>query len=149
MVGVDGSPDSLHAVEFFSSLPLQRGLRIILLGVVKPFRFPSAALRFLRGPLRAAQAELHQEWKEGMEAVLAHAASGITGDVDHVGQHVVFGNPAEEIVSTAIERGADLIVIGARGLSEARRLLLGSVSEKVLSASRCPVLVVKPPKKEK
>jgi len=148
VIAVDGSPDSLHAVEFFSSLPLQRAFKIVLLGVVKPFRFPSTAPGFIRGPLKAAQAELHQEWEKEMAAILAHAASSIEGKVDHVDRLVTFGNPGEEIVSTATAQSADLIVVGARGLGEVSRLLLGSVSEKVLSSSRGPVLVVKHPKKK-
>ena len=148
VIAVDGSPDSLHALNFLSSLPLKRRLKIILLGVVKPFRFPTTAPGFIRGALKAAQGELHREWEKEMEAVLARAAPDIEGKVDRVERLVTFGNPGEEIVSTAIERGADLIVIGARGLGGVGRLLLGSVSEKVLSSSRSPVLVVKQPKKK-
>ena len=148
IVAVDGSPDSLHALNFLSTLSPERTFRIILLGVVKPFRFPTTAPGFIRGPLKAAQAELHQEWKKEMEAILAHAASGIEGKADRVERLVTFGNPGDEIVSTAVERSVDLVVVGARGLGGASRLLLGSVSEKVLSSSRSPVLVVKQPKKK-
>jgi len=148
IVAVDGSPDSLHALGFLSSLSLKRGLKVVLLGVVKPFRFPTTAPGFIRGPLKAAQAELHQEWRKEMETILARTASAIEEKIDSVERLVTFGNPGEEIVSTAIERDAGLIVVGARGLGEASRLLLGSVSEKVLSSSRSPVLVVKQPKKK-
>ena len=56
---------------------------------------------------------------------------------------VVVGHPAEEIVRAAAEPGTDLVVVGARGLGRFRRLLLGSVSERVLHHAACPVLVVK------
>jgi nucleotide-binding universal stress UspA family protein len=54
----------------------------------------------------------------------------------------VEGNPGDEIVDYAAKIGADLIVMGSHGHSGVRRLLLGSVAEKVLHRTPCPVLVV-------
>ncbi|MFZ8822770.1 MAG: universal stress protein [Desulfurococcales archaeon] len=48
-----------------------------------------------------------------------------------------------EIVKAAEENKADLIVVGSSGLSTLRRLILGSVSRKVINKSKIPVLVVK------
>ena len=53
------------------------------------------------------------------------------------------GNPAEEIMKVAAKQGADLIVMGARGLGTIDRVLLGSVSMQVLQYAHCPVLVVR------
>ena len=49
----------------------------------------------------------------------------------------------ENIVGLAEELGADLIVLGSRGLSGMKRLLMGSVSESVVRHAHCPVLVVR------
>ena len=51
------------------------------------------------------------------------------------------GNPAEIILSVAERKGADLIVLGSRGLGGFERLTLGSVSDKVAHHAACPVLV--------
>ena len=53
------------------------------------------------------------------------------------------GAPAPSIVSYASDDGSDLIVIGTHGRSGLRRLLLGSVAERVLRTAPCPVLVVR------
>jgi nucleotide-binding universal stress UspA family protein len=53
------------------------------------------------------------------------------------------GDPAHEILATATERGADLIVVGSRGLEGLERLLLGSVARNVLVHARCSVLIVR------
>lgn len=53
------------------------------------------------------------------------------------------GHAVEEILRTAREGRYDLIVIGARGLSTIKEILLGSVSHGVVIHARCPVLVVK------
>jgi nucleotide-binding universal stress UspA family protein len=51
--------------------------------------------------------------------------------------------PSEAIVSTAEEIGADLVVMGSRGLTGLKHVLLGSVAERALRHCHCPVLVVK------
>ncbi|MEM0468400.1 MAG: universal stress protein [Pyrobaculum sp.] len=53
------------------------------------------------------------------------------------------GNPPTEILNYAEEREVDLIVMGSRGLSAIQRLVLGSVSQTVVSRARVPVLVVR------
>jgi len=51
--------------------------------------------------------------------------------------------PSEGIVSTAEEIGADLVVMGSRGLTGLKHVVLGSVAERTLRHCECPVLVVK------
>lgn len=58
--------------------------------------------------------------------------------------HARIGEPAEEIIRLADEAYADLIVIGTHGRSGIERLLLGSVSERVVRHAGCPVLVMRP-----
>lgn len=53
------------------------------------------------------------------------------------------GQPEQLIVDTAREKGADLIVMGSRGRTALERILLGSVTERVIGAAECPVLAVK------
>jgi nucleotide-binding universal stress UspA family protein len=62
------------------------------------------------------------------------------------GTHLRMGQVALEIVALAEELGADLIVMGSRGLGGVRRALMGSVSDSVLRHAHCPVLVVRPEK---
>jgi len=54
------------------------------------------------------------------------------------------GSPADEIVRCAAEGGVGLIVMGSRGWGAMHAVLLGSVSERVLHAAPCPVLIVRP-----
>jgi nucleotide-binding universal stress UspA family protein len=53
------------------------------------------------------------------------------------------GNEAEHITGVAEEIGADLIVVGSRGLGGLKRALMGSVSESVVRHAHCPVLVMR------
>jgi nucleotide-binding universal stress UspA family protein len=89
-------------------------------------------------PLPPPRAEAAPGIRESL-AVLAAGVreSGIECQTVHVD-----GNPGDEIVDYATKIGADLIVMGTHGRGGLRRLLLGSVAEKVLRAACCPVLVV-------
>jgi nucleotide-binding universal stress UspA family protein len=55
------------------------------------------------------------------------------------------GEAAAEILRTADEIGADLIVMGTHGRTGLSRLLIGNVAESVLPKADCPVMVVKAP----
>lgn len=57
--------------------------------------------------------------------------------------HTLVGSPAEKILGLAEDIEADLVVVGSRGLSEIKRLVLGSVSESVVRHAPCPVLMVR------
>jgi len=69
----------------------------------------------------------------------AFAAVGLTVASEQIRR----GHPAEEIASEAIEIGADLIVVGARGVGGTMGGLLGTISDKVIQLAHCPVLVVR------
>ena len=64
--------------------------------------------------------------------------SGVETSID-----VRVGRPDEAIIACAKERGADMIVMGSHGRTGLERLLVGSVSERVIGHAECPVMVVK------
>lgn len=64
--------------------------------------------------------------------------------VDHL---LVEGDPVEEILRVAGDRGCDLIVMGTHGTTGLARLLMGSVAESVVRRAPCPVLTVRNPVK--
>ena len=70
------------------------------------------------------------------EFLSKHEVSGVTMVVRH-------GNPGLEICDYAIDIGADLIVISSHGYHGVRRMLMGSVAERVLRHADCPVLVLR------
>lgn len=82
--------------------------------------------------------EAQRQQAELAEATALLAESGIDAR-----SAAPVGDAAAEIVRVAEESGADLIVLGARGLNPVKRLVLGSVSTKVLHQAPCDVLVVK------
>jgi nucleotide-binding universal stress UspA family protein len=84
------------------------------------------------------EGEMHDAASKRMEKVLERLRlSGVCAK-----SKIVYGLASEEITKRALSRGADLIVIGARGYSTFQRFLLGSVAERVLRQAHCSVLAV-------
>ncbi len=81
--------------------------------------------------------------EEDARRLLAELAARTPGVV--AAQFVPFGERAEEIVKTAREWSADLIVVGTRARGVVARTLLGSVADAVVRHAPCPVLVVPAP----
>jgi nucleotide-binding universal stress UspA family protein len=87
--------------------------------------------------LRPPDGYLDDLWKA------LHRYKGSDGAVA-VTHRLAEGKPAEEIVRAAQELECDLIVLGTQGRTGLRRLLMGSVAEKVVRQSPCPVVTVGP-----
>jgi nucleotide-binding universal stress UspA family protein len=85
------------------------------------------------------------EWASEAAEHIAGFASPPDIDPARVTRTVVRGCAHREIVEFAGTKGADLIVMGTHGYGPLRRLLLGSVTERVLRTAPCPVMAVRPP----
>lgn len=138
LVPVDGSKEANAAAAFAARLALAMGSEITLLHV---FDNPSAAC-----------IGLHQLPKEEFDRTIEHVAQGsfdaARAAIAQVGTPKVhtktgLGDPASEIVTVATSGNYDLVVMGTRGLSPVKELLLGSVSEAVVRRAPCPVTVVR------
>lgn len=75
--------------------------------------------------------------------ILEHALDQTPVDIKARG-HCVNGDPGKAILEKADELGADLIIMGSRGLGVLKGALLGSVSRMLVENAKCPVLIVKP-----
>src|SRR5579871_5008822 len=84
-----------------------------------------------------------QEERAHTEALLSEAAERLqrAGVGPSIGKELEVGDPAGLILAAAEAKGADLIILGSRGLNAAQRFLMGSVSTKVVTHAHCAVLV--------
>jgi hypothetical protein len=76
-------------------------------------------------------------------AVLDQARTQVEAAGLEIDTHVLHGDPAEEITAFAKKNDAGILFLGSRGLSGLKRVFLGSVAEKVIGLSGCPVFVAK------
>nr|WP_281430368.1 universal stress protein [Salinicola acroporae] len=77
--------------------------------------------------------------------MLKEAWQAVAGDAGEVTYHVVEGRPAQTIVQQATDLGVDMIIMGSRGLSDLKSLVVGSVSHKVSHIAPCPVITLHVP----
>lgn len=133
---VDFSARSLKALDIAVSLARQFGADIILLHVkdtiIPPTRYESASIRRLR----------REVWLDGKRRLAALASKRVKPLVA-VRHHVAQGSPHAVIVDIAAKSQADLIVMASEGRTGLKRVLIGSVAERVVRHAGCPVLIVR------
>lgn len=137
VVGTDGSETATKAVAAASQLAGQWGAK---LHIVTAYKTGSSGMASAAGaPLvdGAGSAMRQEAANEIGEQALGSVAQGI--DAQH---HAVQGDAADAIVDTAESVGADLVVVGSKGMRGARRVL-GSVPNSVSHSAPCTVLIVK------
>ena len=83
------------------------------------------------------------ELREVAEGVLARAARELEAEGLEVDTHAREGDPAHVIIEAAEELGAELIVVGSRGLTGLERFLMGSVSSKLAQHAPTSLMVVR------
>jgi nucleotide-binding universal stress UspA family protein len=138
LVAIDGSECSRHAAYFARDLARQTGAQLTLFVAIEP---PSAVVVPPFDAVSITTAHPDPAHLAVAQKVMDEVKASLPGG--RADTQVTLGHPAETICSEAVRLGADLIVIGARGLTAAERILIGSVSEHVLRKAERPVLVVR------
>ena len=144
VVAVDGSSFSLRAVSLAGELAALSEAELILLNVIEG-RADARMPRPLRAYAEVEHVSITQAdvLQEAAEEVLAAANAEIAARGIHVKSLIAAGDPAAGIIQHARIVNAELIVMGSRGLSDLKGLLLGSVSHKVTQLAECAVMIVK------
>ncbi len=135
-IAVDGSVPSRHAARYGLALAAQANAKVTLLSVLPPVEM--IPLGPLSGYLPLSLPRSDEDIEKIKTLFTEIAAEHSTVKVSHA---VELGPVSETICTWAEHNAVDLIVLGARGLGIARRLLLGSVSQQVVQHAACPVLV--------
>lgn len=150
VVGSDGSPTAREAVQQAAELAKGADAELILVRAYyakgprdaaeayEPTLGDAAATGLPQDVARAVGPR--REALEGLEAELTVVAAYDLATVTPVARG---GEAADAIISVADEVGADLIVVGNKGMTGAKRFLLGSVPNKITHHAPCNVLVVR------
>ena len=120
VVGTDGSETAAKAVQEAASIAARLSASLELVSATEEGAADSgqAVLDRVRGEVEAA----------GVSSVNLHAKTG---------------DPAEAIIEVAEQTSADLIVVGNKGMTGAKRFLLGSVPNQVSHHAPCSVLIIR------
>lgn len=144
LVGTDFSETATRAVDHAIEVAKAFGAE---LHVVTAYRSPLTAAAAPTGlealsyggveHLEEAETQLRGEATSQLTAIAERAAAAGV----HTEAHVKSGDAADVLIGLAEELGADLIVVGNRGLSGVKRFVLGSISSRVTHHAPCSVLV--------
>jgi nucleotide-binding universal stress UspA family protein len=140
VVVTDGSDTATEAVRQATELAGRLGTKVHLVSAYEPV--PEARLREER---QGAPGDL--EWminpREDVSSTLEDAAKVIRDRGIEVDVHAREGDPADAILDVAEEQGVDLIIVGNKGMTGAKRFLLGSVPNKVSHHAPCSVMIIR------
>jgi len=140
VVGTDGSETAAEAVRQAADLAKLSGAQLSIVSAYEP-----VSKRRTEGEQLDAPADVQHQLgpREDVNLVLEAAAAAAKKEGLEVQTHPVEGNPADAILTVAEDTNADLIVVGNKGMTGARRFLLGSVPNNVSHHAPCSVLVVR------
>jgi nucleotide-binding universal stress UspA family protein len=140
VVGTDGSDTAAQAVRQAVDLAGAVGAKLELVSAYSP-----VSQQRLSEERRQAPEDL--QWainpREDVDATLEAAATIARDAGVEVEVYPRQGDPADAILDVAEEREADLIIVGNKGMTGAKRFLLGSVPNKVSHHAPCSVLIIR------
>ena len=134
LLPLDGSKHSIKALEVAVQIALRFDGKITLIHVYSIGGFAISAT--------PVQEFIEAIRKAGVD-ILADGEKRVKAEGVQVETLLIEGHTVEQIVKMCREGKFDLIVMGARGLSKVKEMLLGSVSDGVIRYACCPVLIVK------
>ncbi|MBW9141292.1 MAG: universal stress protein [Candidatus Aramenus sp.] len=136
LVAYDGSDNSKRALNVAIELASKYSAKLDVVEVVDSTIFAGAGIAPVPGEVIES---VYNKAKSDVEEAKKQAASkGVNAE-----GVVLEGEPAGAILDYATKNKVDLIVTGSRGLSTFKRILLGSVSTRIVQEAKIPVLVVK------
>ena len=140
VVGTDGSETAREAVRQATEMSQRLGGNIHLVSAYEPVP---------EGRLREERQEVPEDlqWmvnpREDVTTTLEEVGEQLKKQGVEVETHAREGDPADAILDVAEEKGADLIVVGNKGMTGAKRFLLGSVPNKVSHHAPCSVMIIR------
>lgn len=151
MIAIDGSITTMKAAHYGISVARKFNSDLIAMTVVDLMSLPYSY--FITKPGTQSHDKILEEkrneakrWLDEVERLmLTVSMASESGDIKFRSEIIEdpFSRVAGAIVNYAENKNVDLIVIGTRGRSGLRRMLLGSVASGVLSYARCPVIIVR------
>lgn len=136
LVPTDGSAHSIRAAEYALSIARVHKAKILAVFVIDNFvidQFPKVQSR----------ASIEKELRDSGQSYLNYIVNLAEKQGVAVESVIAEGRPFEQILDLAKTQNADLIVMGTTGRRSTERILIGSVTQRVIEYSPCPVLVIK------
>jgi nucleotide-binding universal stress UspA family protein len=140
LVGTDGSASATEAVRHAGGLAAAFGAKLTIVTAYNPD--PERAARARSETPEDLQWTVTDSALASERAAAGRAVAREAGATD-VDIYVEAGDPAEVVIEAAELRRADVIVVGSKGMTSAKRFLIGSVPNRISHHAPCDVIIVR------
>jgi nucleotide-binding universal stress UspA family protein len=149
LVAIDGSTSSMHIIDYAISIAMKNSSQLVILYVIDVYKYPYLPSSIILAPTFGSEKYLEErnEAEEQMNKIKEKYKQKTKNNIDskELKTEIVEGakSAATTIMEYAESENIDLIIIGSRGRTSFKKLLLGSVSSDIIKNAHCAVLVIR------
>jgi nucleotide-binding universal stress UspA family protein len=149
LVAIDGSISSMHIIDYAISIAMKNNSQLVILYVIDVYKYPYLPSSIILAPTFGSEKYLEErnEAEEQMNKIKEKYKQKTKNNIDskELKTEIVEGakSAATTIMEYAESENIDLIIIGSRGRTSFKKLLLGSVSSDIIKNAHCAVLVIR------
>jgi len=149
LVAIDGSISSMHIIDYAISIAMKNNSQLVILYVIDVYKYPYLPSSIILAPTFGSEKYLEErnEAEEQMNKIKEKYKQKTKNNIDskELKTEIVEGakSAATTIMEYAESENIDLIIIGSKGRTSFKKLLLGSVSSDIIKNAHCAVLVIR------
>jgi len=149
LVAIDGSASAMHATDYAISIAMKNNSQLLVLYVIDVYKYPYLPSSIILAPTFGSEKYLEEknEAEERMNKIKEKYKQKTNNNTNskELMTEIVEGtkSAATTIMEYAESKNVDLIIIGSRGRTSFKKLLLGSVSSNIIKNAHCAVLVTR------
>lgn len=149
LVAIDGSIPSMHAVDYAISIAIKNNSQLFVLYVIDAYKYPHLPSSIILAPTFGTEKYLEErsEAEKLMDKIKEKFKLKINDYTksEELETKIIEGakSAATTIMEFAETKNVDLIIIGSKGRTGFKKLLLGGVSSSIIKNAHCPVLVIR------
>jgi len=149
LVAIDGSISSMHTIDYAISIAMKNNSQLVILYVIDVYKYPYLPSSIILAPTFGSEKYLEErnEAEERMNKIKEKYKQKTKNNIDskELKTEIIEGakSAATTIMEYAESENIDLIIIGSRGRTSFKKLLLGSVSSDIIKNAHCAVLVTR------
>jgi nucleotide-binding universal stress UspA family protein len=149
LVAIDGSISSMRTIDYAISIAMKNNSQLVILYVIDVYKYPYLPSSIILAPTFGSEKYLEErnEAEGQMNKIKEKYKQKTKNNIDskELKTEIVEGakSAATTIMEYAESENIDLIIIGSRGKTSFKKLLLGSVSSDIIKNAHCAVLVIR------
>ena len=149
LVAIDGSTSSMHAIDYAISIAVKNDSQLIILYIIDFYKYTHLSSSIILAPTFGSEKYLEEksEAEKLMNKIKENFKLKINDNTKSKNLKTEIVEGAKSVATTIMEyaesENVDLIIVGSRGRTSFKKLLLGSVSSNVIKNAHCAVLVVR------